>query len=75
MMPDTSERRIQIIACFLIIIGLTAVAFGSLYHWEALTGAGNTVVGYGGALLTGKALQQLTSKGGGDIVNQPPKDA
>jgi len=72
-MPD-NDRRTQLIACFLIVLALLAVGIADHWTWRDLANAGNTVLGFGGGILTGKALSQSTSKGGGDIINPAPKE-
>jgi len=70
---DNSDSRNQYIACFLILLALAAVAIADKWIFRDLANAGQTVLGFGGGILTGKYLSQTTSKGGGDIIN-PPAD-
>ena len=68
--PDI-EVRTQNVACFLILISLIAVAFADKCNWRDLASAGNTVMGFGGGILTGKYLTQ-SANAGGKIINPAP---
>lgn len=73
-MNDHQERFMQALAFTLVVIGLMACGLGDHFHLSTLANGGTTAIGLGGGLLTGKALQQMTTKGGGPIVNSPPQD-
>lgn len=62
------EKRNQYIAVFLIILALIAVAAADHANLRDLANAGQTVLGFGGGILTGKWMTQSTSKG--SIVNE-----
>ena len=65
----TPERFTQILAFSLAFIGLVACGIGDHYHLTTLANNGGIVIGAGCGILTGQKLQQLTTKGGGDIKN------
>lgn len=66
-MPD--EHHIQYLAFTLVVIGLIACGIGDWHQWHTLANGGTTALGLGGGILTGQKLQQITTKGGGPVVN------
>lgn len=68
-MQTDSEHFIQGMAFALVIVGLCACGMGDHWHLTTLANGGNTAVGLGGGILTGQKMQQMTTKGGGSIVN------
>lgn len=56
MSVDASEARNQYIAVCLITLALVAVAVADHWNWRDLANAGQTVLGFGGGILTGKYL-------------------
>lgn len=71
-MNDHAETRTQFIACGLLLTGLIAIAASDHFNFRDLANAGTMVLGIGGGLLTGKALNQSTKPG--DIKNVNPSD-
>lgn len=66
-MRDSGELRLQVIACILLVIGLTAVAFADHFNYRDLANGAVMVLGIGATLLTGKSQNQSTKTG--DIKN------
>lgn len=71
-MNDHGEFRLQMIACGLLMVGLISIAASDHFNYRDLANAGTMVLGIGGGLLTGKALNQMTKTG--DIKNSPSED-
>lgn len=72
--PDTEQRN-QYIAVLLIILSLIAVAFADKANLRDLANAGQTVLGFGGGILTSKIaskLSQATTQG--PIINEAPAE-
>ena len=62
----------QLVACFLISLGLTAIALANHFNYHDLAEAGASCIGIGGCLMTGSThVSQTTTKGGGPIINPP----
>lgn len=70
-MNDHGELRLQLIACALIIVGLTAVAMADKSNFRDLANGATMVLGIGATLLTGKSQSQSTKTGDIKNVNVP----
>jgi len=75
-MNDHSEIRLQLIACALIIIGLTAVAMADRSNFRDLANGATMVLGIGATLLTGKSQQNQSTKTGDikNVASDKPED-
>jgi hypothetical protein len=67
----TELRLVMRIAVSLIVISLVAVGIADHFNWHELSGAGLTVLGYGGGILQGKGTMQQNNTKTGDIVPGP----
>ena len=68
---NTNLEHIQYLAFALVVVGLVACGIGDWRTWHTLANGGTTALGLGGGILTGQKLQQMTTKGGGPINNDP----
>jgi hypothetical protein len=64
-------RFVLKVSVFLIVLGLISIGIADHWNWRDLAGAGGIVLGYGGGILQGKGSSQNSTKGGGDIINNP----
>lgn len=72
MNTDKESSRTQFLAVFLIAMAACCIGLGEHYNWIHMIDFANAFGGGGVGILTGQKMTQSTTKGGGDIVNQPP---
>jgi len=78
-MNSEESHFTQVLALVLIIIALAGVGMADKWNWRDLANAAQTVLGFGGGILTGKYLTSASSvnnQSGGqvNITPEPPKE-